>query len=97
MILDTIIINEIQSIRPLILFLIFIYLAALGILLQCEGSLVVAHGLTCCMAYGILVPLPGIELASPALEGGFLTTGQSAKSSLILFFLYLLNVDKSQV
>ena len=34
-------------------------------------------GLYCstCVSYMILVPPPGIEPASPALEGGFLTTG----------------------
>ena len=31
-------------------------------------------------AGGILVPQPGIELTSPALEGGFLTTGSPGKS-----------------
>ena len=44
------------------------------------GSLVVAHGLSCPEACGILVPRPGIEPASPALEGGFLTTGPPGKS-----------------
>ena len=34
-----------------------------------------ARRLGCPAACGILVPQPGIELASPALEGGFLTTG----------------------
>ena len=32
------------------------------------------------MACGILVPRAGIKLASPALEGGFLTTGPPGKS-----------------
>ena len=41
-----------------------------------EGfSLVVVHRLSCPMACGILVPQPGIESVSPALAGGFLTTG----------------------
>ena len=47
---------------------IFIYLAALGLRLWHAGSVIVVHGLSCPMAYGILVPQPGIELASPALE-----------------------------
>ena len=34
----------------------------------CEFSLVVANGLSCRMAHGILVPRPGIEPSSPALE-----------------------------
>ena len=38
------------------------------------ASLVVVHGLSCPAAGMILVPRPGIELTSPALEGGFLTT-----------------------
>ena len=36
-----------------------------------QGS-AVAEGSVAC---GILVPQPGIELLSPALAGGFLTTG----------------------
>ena len=41
----------------------------------CMGSVVVANGLTCLMACGILVPGPRIESVSPALAGGFLITG----------------------
>ena len=41
-----------------------------------------AHGLSCPVACGILVPPPGIEPASPALEGGFFTTGPPGKSPL---------------
>ena len=37
------------------------------------GSVVVAHGLSCPTACGILVPWPGVKLASSALEGEFLT------------------------
>ena len=45
----------------------------------CSGSIV--YGLNSCpMAHGILVPWAGIEPASPALEGGFLTTGPPRKS-----------------
>ena len=33
-------------------------------------------------ACGILVPQPGIELVSPALEGRFLTTAPPRKSSI---------------
>ena len=43
--------------------------------LRHEGSVVAALGLSCPAACGILVPWLGIEPASPALEGGFLTTG----------------------
>ena len=47
-----------------------------------------ARGLSCTTAWGILVPWPGIEPASPALEGGFLTTGSPGKSPW--YFLLLL-------
>jgi len=43
------------------------------------ASLVVAHRFNCPIAWGILVPQPGIEPLSPALEGGFLTTGPPGK------------------
>ena len=39
--------------------------------LDCRGSLIVAHRLSCPAACGILVPWLGIELTSPALEGEF--------------------------
>ena len=38
-----------------------------------------ALGLSCPVACGILVPRPGIEPLSPALEGRFLTTGPQRK------------------
>ena len=43
-------------------------------------SLLVTPGLSCPSACGILVPQPGIEPASSALQGGFLTTGPPGKS-----------------
>ena len=43
------------------------------------GSVVVAHGLSCPGASGILVPQPGVEPASPALEGILLTPGPPGK------------------
>ena len=43
------------------------------------GSLVVVHKLSCPVACGIFVPLPGIEPMSLALEGGFLTPGRLRK------------------
>ena len=48
------------------------------------GSVVVAWGLSCSPACGILVPQPGIESMPPALEGGFLTREFPPK-----FFLFL--------
>ena len=52
--------------------------------MQHEGFLVVARGLfsSYLAACRILVPRPGIEPTSPALEGGFLTTGPPGKSPL---------------
>ena len=43
-------------------------------------TLFVEHRLSCSMACGILVCLPGIEPMSPALHGRFLTNGQLGKS-----------------
>ena len=45
-----------------------------------RGSVVVAHRLRCFVACGILGVRPGIEPVSPALQGGFLTTGPLGKS-----------------
>ena len=44
------------------------------------GSVVVVHGLRCAAAREILVSQPRIELMSPALQGGFLSTGPPGKS-----------------
>ena len=48
------------------------------------GSLIEAHRLTCPTACGILVPRPGIEHVSPALEGGFFTTGHQGSPQMII-------------
>ena len=48
--------------------------------LRCKDSVVAAHRLSCSVACGILVPWPGIEPMSFALQGRFLTTGPSGKS-----------------
>ena len=37
---------------------------------------------------GMLAPQPGIEPASPALEGGFLTTGPPGKNQRMFFFFF---------
>ena len=42
-----------------------------------SGSVTVTHGLSCPVACG-----PGIEPVSPALAGGFLTTGPPGKSEV---------------
>ena len=44
------------------------------------GSVVMTPGLDCPMACGISVPHSGIKPTSPAMEGGFLTTGPPGKS-----------------
>ena len=56
------------------------------------GSVVVVHGLSCSLAHGILVPRLGIEPASLALEGRFLTTGPPGKSFPSYSFLFLIFV-----
>ena len=71
---------------PLFKFYLFFILAALGLRYGTWASLVVALGLSCPSACGILVPQPGIEPASPALEGGFLTTGPPGKSVSSVFY-----------
>ena len=48
--------------------------------LRSQASVGVAHGLSCPMARGILVPGPGMEAGSPAYAGRFLTTGPPGKS-----------------
>ena len=68
----------------------FKFLVVLGLCCGAQASLLVAHGLSSHAAHGILVHWPGIEPTSPALEGGFLTTGPPRKS-LLIFFLKLLH------
>ena len=48
--------------------------------LRRSSSVVLGRGLSCPMACGILVPRTGIEPVSPALEGGFFTTGPPGMS-----------------
>ena len=48
--------------------------------LECAGSVGAARRLSYPAACGIVVPPPGIEPMSPALEGRFLTTGPPGKS-----------------
>ena len=50
-------------------------------------SWIVVHRLSCSVTRGILVPWPGIELASPALQGRFLITGPPGKSPVVSFYL----------
>ena len=56
------------------------------------GSVAAARGLSCPTACGILVPPPGIEPMSPALEGRFLPTGPPGKSQDGKFYImYILS------
>ena len=57
-------------------------LAAQALCLSTRTLSVAARRLSCPAACGILVSRPGIESRSPALEGGFLTTGPPGKSQL---------------
>ena len=56
------------------------------LLLWHRDSLVVAFGLSCSVACGILVPQQGMEPMSSALQGRFLTTEPSRKSLYVLLF-----------
>ena len=56
---------------------IFVYLFRL------PWVFIVARGLNCPIACGILVPQPGIKPVSPALEGGLLSTGPPGKFSFL--------------
>jgi len=47
--------------------------------LQHMGTIVVVCSFSCSTACGILIPRPRIEPMSPAMEGGFLTTGPTGK------------------
>ena len=48
---------------------------------------IVTHGLHCPSVHGILVPQPGLEPTSPALQGRFLTTGPPGKFLRVTFYL----------
>ena len=48
--------------------------------LEHSGSLTAGHRLSCPEACGILVPQPGIQPTSPALQGRFLTSGPPVNS-----------------
>ena len=65
---------------PVILSLSFFGGVVLGLYCSTWASLVAAHRLSCPAACRILVPCPGIEPASPALEGRFFTTAPPGKS-----------------
>ena len=60
-------------------------MATTGLSWGIQASIVVLRGLSCSKAHGILVPWPGIEPMSPALQGRFLTTGLPGKSLTPIF------------
>ena len=55
--------------------------------LHCSSwaSLVVAHGLSCLVVCGVLVPQPGIKLTSPAWEGELFTLDHQGGASALGF------------
>ena len=56
------------------------YLAVLVSSCGTHDLSIMAHRLSCPAECGILVPQPGIEPMSPALQGTYLTTGPPGKS-----------------
>ena len=48
--------------------------------LECGGSVAAVHELSYPLAWGFLVPQPGIKPVTPELQGEFLTTGPPGKS-----------------
>ena len=77
-----------------VLFYLFVFQLGLHCntwTLSCDvlPSLVVARRLSCLKAYEILVPWPGIDPMSLALEGRFLTSDPPEKSQHFLLRIYL--------
>ena len=58
--------------------------------LEHVGSVVAVHRLSCPVAYGILVPRPGIRPGPATLEGRFLTIGPPRKSPFLDSYMILL-------
>ena len=52
---------------------------------ECGGSVVAVGRLRCSAARGVFVSQPGIKPTSPALQGGFLTTGPPEKPLYFYF------------
>ena len=65
---------------------VVICLDASGLSCSTWASLIVAHGLSCPTACGILVLQPGVEPVSPALEGRVSTTELPKKCLYAIFF-----------
>ena len=65
---------------------VFSSLAVLGLCCGTRASLVMrleVHRFSCPVACGVLAPRPGMTPASPAFEGGFLTTVSPGKSLFV--------------
>ena len=65
-----------------------VYIASTGLMylfFLTALALYCGSGLSFPTACGILVPQPGTEPSSPALEGGFLTTGPPGKSPYLSY------------
>ena len=58
----------------------WIFVASCELFCCSAWTLVVVHRLSCPVTYGILVPRPGIEPASSAVQGRLLTTGPPGSS-----------------
>ena len=66
----------------LFIWLLWVLVAACRIIITVYGFLLLWCRFSCPVECGVLVPQPRIELMSPALEGGFLTTGLPGKSQI---------------
>ena len=62
--------------------LVVFHCIILDLVLWCMDSLIVVLRLSSSVACGILVPWPGIKPVSPALQGGFVTTGEQISNVL---------------
>ena len=65
-----------------VLLFCYLFLAVLGLHCSVRAQQSWRMGLSCPVARGTLVPRPGIEPVSPALEGGFLTARPPGKSPI---------------
>ena len=75
-----------------VVFFFWLFLWPRWVSLVMRGIFVIMLGLCCPAAKvgcGIWVPWPGIRLASPASEGGVLTTGPPGKFHIISFLSYI--------
>ena len=71
------------------------FLAVLGLCCCAQASVVVAHGFSPSKAGVVLSPPTRDRIRSPALAGGFLTTGLPGKSSPRSYFFFLKSKNNS--